>query len=125
MTGGKLTGQKFDDVIGNAVALTTVTDGISNYARLYKRIDSRQRLEFDLFQNSLASWPRLRDSFDELIKRYPSSDNINEFASYACQAEDKDTYLRLRAQMKDHILPYRWRNNYSPDMCDHKFMLYS
>jgi hypothetical protein len=122
---GKPDWAKVDEVIGNAVALTAITDGISNYARLYKRVNDHQKLEFDLFQDSLASWPKMRDSFDELIKRYPSTENINEFASYACQAEDKVTYLRLRVQMKDHILSHMWRNNYSPDMCDHKFMLYS
>ena len=123
--GGSPDWAKVDEVIGNAVVLTAITDGISNYARLYKRVNDHQKLEFDLFQDSLASWPKMRDSFDELIRRYPSPENINEFASYACQAEDKDTYLRLRARMKDHLLPYKWRDNYSPDMCDHKFMLYS
>jgi hypothetical protein len=123
--GGKADWQKVDEVVGNAVALTSVTDGMSNYARLYKKINRRQRLEFDLFRDSHATWSKMRDSFDELIKRYPSPENVNEFAAYACQAADKDTYLRLRAQMIDRILPNMWPGNYSPDMCDHKFMLYS
>ncbi len=123
--GGNANWQKVHEVIANAVVLTAATEGSSNYARLYRSIDASQRLEFDLFEDGHASWPKMRDSFDELIEHFPSSENINEFASYACQAEDKDTYLRLRARIKDRILPYRWRSNYSPDMCDHKFMLYS
>jgi hypothetical protein len=114
--------RKVNEVVKKAVAVTKDIDGISNYALLYAKIDDQQKFEFDLFKNSFAVWGGMKDSYDELVKRYPSATNINAFASYACRAGDKDTYLKLRALMKNHIVPYKWMSNYSLDLCDHRYL---
>jgi len=120
--GGKVDWEKVDKVVNQAVSVTADLDGGINYAIIYSRLDNLQKLEFDLFKDSLASWPRMKVAYEELINRYPSNENINEFATYACRASDKATYLNLRARMKDNVVPSKWPSNYSMDMCDHRYM---
>ncbi len=120
--GGRTDWNEINKVVIKAVTLTKEIDGKANYALLYAQIDSIQKLEFDIFQDSSVLWSRMKASFDELIERYPSSDNINDFAAYACRAGDKSTYLNLRVKMKNSYEPNKWPSNYSLDMCDHTFM---
>jgi hypothetical protein len=68
------------------------------------QINDRQKIEFDLFQDSQASWPRMRDAFEQWVKRYPSDDNFNEFAAYACRAGDKEAYLGVQPKIQGHIV---------------------
>jgi hypothetical protein len=113
---------KVDEVISQAVSNTAAMDGSGNYALLYAQLNGLQKSEFDLFHDSLVSWPKMRASFEELVRRYPSADNLNAFAAFACHADDRSTFLNIRPQIIDRILPYRWPGNYSYDLCDHKFM---
>ncbi|MGO9445299.1 MAG: hypothetical protein ACLPXB_11045 [Thiobacillaceae bacterium] len=113
--------RKVNRVVNQAVVLTADMDGISNYARIYAELNAKQGREFDLFRDGLVPWPALRDSFEDLVKRYPSANNLNEFAGFACQAGDKDTFVRLKLQMKGRVVPDKWPGNYSPDLCDHMF----
>jgi hypothetical protein len=116
---------KVDEVVNRAVTVTGDIDGGTNYARLYAQINDQQKVEFDLFQDSQASWPRMRSSFEELVKRYPSDDNLNTFAVFACRAGDKTAYLGIRPRIQGHIVSGKWPSNYSIDLCDHRFMQYS
>lgn len=117
--------KKVDELVNQAATLTKPRDGDIDYALLYAQINDRQKIEFDLFQDSLASWPRMRDSFEEWVKRYPSDDNFNQFAAYACRAGDKEAYLGIRPKIQGHIVRGKWPSNYSIDLCDHRFMQYS
>jgi hypothetical protein len=114
--------RKVEDVVNRAVALTSGSDGTSNYARLYSWVSNQQKIEFNLFQDSLVSWPKMRNSFEELVKRYPSPNNLNEYAVFACRAGDKDAYLKVRVELQGRVLLYKWPTNYSLDVCDHIFM---
>ena len=117
--------RKVDDLVNRAMKLTKPMDGDIDYAMLYARINDGQKIEFHLFQDSLASWPRMRDSFEEMVRRYPSDDNLNEFAAYACRAGDRETYLGVRPKIQGHIVKGKWPGNYSIDLCDHRFLQYS
>lgn len=88
-SGEKANWQKVNEVINQAVTLTSNSDGISNYARLYSWIAYRQSLELNIFQDGLISWPKMRESYEDLVRRYPSPNNLNDFAVYACRAGDK------------------------------------
>lgn len=114
--------KKVDDVIKQAVSNTADMDGTGNYALLYAQISDVQKLEFDLFQDSRVSWEKMRDSFEDLVKRYPSNDNLNEFAAFACRANDKGAFLNIRPKINNRIVPKKWPGNYSCDLCDHRFM---
>ncbi len=122
ITGEKANWQKVEELVSQATSLISNKDDASIYARIYSNIGYRQKIEFNLFKESFASWPTMRDSFESLVKQYPSANNLNEFAVYACRASDKDTYLKIRAQIRGHELPRKWPSNYSLDMCDHMFM---
>jgi hypothetical protein len=117
--------QKVDDLVNLAAEQTKPLDGNIDYALLYAKINDGQKIEFNLFQDSLASWPRMRDAFEQWVKRYPSDDNFNEFAAYACRAGDKEAYLGVRPKIQGHIVKGKWPSNYSIDLCDHSFMQYS
>lgn len=117
--------EKVDGVVNLAVTLTTANDGTINYALLYAQIIGQQKIEFDPFQDSLVSWPKMRESFKELVKRYPSPGRLNEFAAYACRAGDKETYFGIRPKIQGQIEGPWWPSNYSIDLCDHRFMQYS
>lgn len=117
--------RKISRVVNQAVSLTSDIDGITDYARIYAQLDSRQDRQFDIFRNGLVPWARMRDSFEELVKRYPSKNNLNEFAGFACHAGDKATFLKIRAKIKGRVVPGKWSGNYSPDLCDHRFLEYS
>lgn len=112
---------KVDGVIKQAVSNAAEMDSASNYALLYAQISELQKFEFDLFRDSLVSWVKMRDSYEGLVKRYPSADNLNEFAAFACRANDKSAYLNIRPLIK-HIVPKKWPGNYSYDLCDRRFL---
>ena len=46
---------------------------------------------------------------------------MNAFASFACRADDRKTYTKVRSEMKDNVFQEAWRSNYSFDLCKHSF----
>ena len=79
-------------------------------------------LEFDILANGMADWPHLRQSFRDLVARYPSDFFLNHFASLACRAGDRETYLSVRPRLAGHILESTWRCNASPALCDSRYL---
>lgn len=120
--GEKANWQKVEELANQAVILTSDKDETSNYARLYSWVGYQQKIELNLFRRGFISWSKMRDSFESLVKQYPSVTNLNEYAVYACRASDKDTYLKVRDKIRGRELPRMWPSNYSLDMCDHMFM---
>lgn len=116
---------KADEVIRLAAENTSSMDGTGNYAMLYAQISYLQKYEFDIFQDSKVSWGKMRDSFEGWVERYPSVDNLNEYAAFACRANDRDTFVKIRARIINRINPNKWPGNYSYDLCDHRFMQHS
>lgn len=113
---------KVDAVVSRAVQAMRDTDGEDNYARIYAELSAAQRLEVDVMSDSMLSWPRMRAAYQGMAKRYPSMDNLNEFAAFACRARDKETFLTLSARIQGHVVPNAWPENYSIDLCNHRFM---
>lgn len=85
----------YDDFVNRTVQATRATDGVSMYARLYWSYDGAQ-VEGNLFAESRANWPRMKKGFEDLMARYPDSYwNLNSFASFACKARDRETFVTL------------------------------
>ncbi len=114
--------EKADQVIRQAAANTAATDGSGNYAMLYVQLGELQKCECNLFEESRVSWPALRASFEDLVRRYPSADNLNAFAAFACRANDRAAFLNVRPRIESRILPGKWLGGYSHDLCDRRFM---
>lgn len=114
--------KKADDVIRRAAANTAKIDGSSDYAMLYSQLGGLQSCECNLFDESRISWEKMRSSFKDLVKRYPSTGNLNRFAAFACRANDKRAFLDIAPRIVDHIIPGKWLTGYSYDACRHQFM---
>lgn len=113
---------KADEVIRQAAANTASLDGTGNYAALYIQLGDFQECGCNLFEESRLSWTRMRDSFENLVQRYPSTDNLNQYAAFACRAGDKSTYLKVRPRIVNRVVPDKWLDGYSPDLCDRRFV---
>jgi hypothetical protein len=111
-----------DEFVRHAVEATKSTEGQSMYARLYDRVDECDCGGFDLLRDTLATWPELKRGFDDLVRLYPHSGwNLNRYAAYACIAQDKETFLAVRARIGSATIPEAWPHNHSLDLCDHEF----
>ena len=85
--------ERYRDFVEDAVKRTRATEGATMYARLYWVFAN---VEFDRSFSDLGiPWPKMKSGFDDLIARYPSPWNVNNFASFACRANDKATFLKL------------------------------
>lgn len=90
------------------------------YARLYIGLDGCWCT--DILHETRLNWAEMRTSFEALVKLYPHSAWLaNKYASFACRANDKDTYLRRRYLLGKAVTTSLWRTGYSVDLCDHKF----
>ncbi len=116
---------KLDDLANLAATSTSKTDGTSGYARVYAHIATLPRVRFNIFGESLASWQKMKKSFEDMVARYPSAQNLNSFAMYACLAGDKETFLSIRPKILNSIVKEAWPSNYSLDLCDRRFMQFS
>ena len=93
----------------------------SLYARVYWHLTCDECLEFGLFQDSPATWPRMKAGFEGLMKRYPKSKwNLNGYAYFACLADDASTYSELRARIGRDVIPQAWGSNHSTEVCDER-----
>ncbi len=119
---GRADWAKADGAIRQAMANTASVDGTGAYAMLYVKLGELQKCECNLFEGSRLSWSTMRDSFEDLVKRYPSDENLNLFAAFACRANDRRAFLKVRPRIVGHILPDLWLGGYSYDLCDHRFM---
>jgi len=76
-----------------AVRNTKDLDGTSAYARVYWSV--AETLGFDNFEEAGVDWPKMRDSFRDLIARRPARWNVNAFARFACLSGDAATVTEL------------------------------
>jgi hypothetical protein len=92
-----------------AAERTKATEGKSMYARIvwatYSGLGGAQRLK-----RGELDWPKLREGFDDIVKRYPVPWNLNFFASVACDAGDKATAQRVLGLIGDRVEPEAWAN---------------
>lgn len=96
--------------------------GLGGPAILMIHLQGGMSLEFDILANGMADWLHLRQSFRDLVARYPSDFFLNHFASLACRAGDRETYLTVRPRIAGHILKSVWRSNTSLDLCDSRYL---
>lgn len=113
-----------DEVIGLGVKNTKASEDNIAYATLYLGVAYRRGDTFDLFRETKISWLNLKWALETRASKYPSPDNLNESASLACVAGDRAAYIKIRPHVR-LIIPQLWRSNFSPDLCDRKFLSFS
>lgn len=107
------------DALARLTTATPAGADYSLYARVYWHLTCDECLEFGLFQDSPATWPRMKAGFEGLMKRYPKSKwNLNGYAYFACLADDASTYGMLRARIGREVIPQAWGSNHSTEVCD-------
>lgn len=82
--------------IASVTQSTRAKRGFEMYARLYGSL-SYDEVKQSLFKATHASWPKMKQGFEDQISRYPFYENRNIFAYFACMAEDRQT---LQEQLK-------------------------
>ncbi|MFZ6758071.1 DUF4034 domain-containing protein [Undibacterium sp. Ji50W] len=112
---------KVEKVIETGVKNITNSDGAIIYATIYQYIASRQQFEFDIFRDSLASWPRIKQGYEHMLAKTPNAKLLNEMAVYACRANDKDTFNDLWTKIQGKPEKTIWPANYTPDICTYRF----
>lgn len=111
------------DALARGTTATPLGADYSLYARVYWHLTCDECLEFGLFQDSPATWPRMKAGFEGLIRRYPKSEwNLNGYAYFACLANDASTYGELRARIGKHLIPQAWGSNHSTEVCDERLL---
>lgn len=91
----------------DAIQRTSKWEGQGIYARIYW-VASQTQFKNDLFGDSLASWPRMKAGFDDVIAKYPDAWNLNNYAKFACLARDKETARALLTRMGATIVHDAW-----------------
>jgi hypothetical protein len=113
---------QFDQFARRAVYFTHQEEGAGMYARLYWKEDGKGEKAIQ-FQDpgSLPEWRLVKGGFEDLLQRYPHDlRNRNKYASFACRANDRATYARLRRELGEHIEAALWPDGWTVQECDRK-----
>jgi hypothetical protein len=111
-----------DTLVKWSVDNTKETDGNSMYARLYWSASGGLIDGTSLFRDTRASWPKMKQGFEDLMARHLRSKwNLNNYARFACMANDQSTFLKLRSQIGKDVIAAAWPPNVSLDLCETKF----
>jgi hypothetical protein len=110
-----------DNLVNWSVENTKEIDSNAMYARLYWYASERLPIDTKLFKDTRASWPKMKRGFDDMMSQYPKSKwNLNNFAMFACMAEDKETFLALRNKIGNDVMRDVWRHDTSLELCEIK-----
>jgi hypothetical protein len=99
-----------------AVDRTRKQEGQSMYARIYWNVGEAVDAELS---GPDVDWKRIRAGFDDIVKRYPDSWNLNNYARMACEARDLNTAHRILLRMKDDVEQTAWPDRASYLRCLH------
>jgi hypothetical protein len=117
-------GGTYDDVdkfINQIYAQSASARGYERYAELYSTYARLEGDDLDLFSDTQVFWSGVRTGYLGLVRRYPASDAVlNSFANFACRANDKDDYNRLRGAVGKRLSSTAWSTKYSIESCDKK-----
>lgn len=114
--------KQVDDFVSWASNNAEASERSSMYARLYKGVYANMLSGQFFFKDTLVDWKKLKLSFEELVKQTPDSlANLAMFADLSCEANDKDTYIKLRNNLGYNIYDFEWFGNENQPVCDTKF----
>jgi hypothetical protein len=84
--------------------------GMEMYARLYASL-SYGEVQQALFTGTHVSWPVMKSGFEEWVRRYPHVDNRNEYAYFACMAQDRGALREQLDLIGDQFVAEFWGGN--------------
>ena len=93
------------------------------YAKLYWIYANVERDDVNVFEDTFASWERVRLGFDKLRSDSPKSDLIvNAYARMACLAGNASVYKELRPELEKRRSATGWTEKTTIADCDMKLM---
>lgn len=111
-----------DNMVAWSVQKTKNSMGETMYARLYWGAAGFTHKVNNVFKDTKATWPKMKRGFEDLIKRSPESRrNLNAYARFACDANDRQTYNKLRKRIGNDITEDVWNARRRHEVCDAKF----
>jgi hypothetical protein len=99
-----------------AVERTSASEGKAMYARIYWYA-SQTQFGNRIFGRSFAGWPLMRSGFEDMIQKYPDQWNINNFAKFACLANDEAKTKELFKQITPAPIAQAWGSKALFDHC--------
>jgi hypothetical protein len=99
-----------DQFIRKATEQTKASFGTGMYARLYSAA-ADDEYGHALFQDSRVHWPTMKQSYEDMLARYPSDGRRNRYAYMACLAKDKPTLLAQLDLLGDKVAAESWGPN--------------
>lgn len=96
-------GGTFDQVdafVAKSVERTAAGQGASFYAWIY--VDVAKKVDGDYLKETAATWPKMKQGFDDMLSRYPDPYNKLIFSAYACQARDREVTARLLTELGEN-----------------------
>lgn len=102
--------KRLDRFIRTATEQTKAQFGTGMYSRLYSAAADGE-YGHALFQSSNVDWPTMRQSYEDMLSRYPSTGRRNRYAHMACLAKDKATLLAQLDLLGDQVVPDAWGPN--------------
>jgi len=113
---------QFDQFARRAMFFTRAVEGGAMYARLYWKEDGNgsDAIQFH-DRRSLPEWQLVKTGFEDILQRNPQDQRSrNKFASFACRANDRETYHKLRQELGERIMPELWPDVSGVEDCDRK-----
>lgn len=113
--------EAIDKFINWSVNNTKDTQGLRMYALLYFGVHDNMLADLNFWKETLVKWPKFKQGLEDLTRLAPKSQyNLNIYASMACEANDKKTYLKVRSKISEPIV-WNWQYYSSVDICDAKY----
>ncbi|MBK1990412.1 hypothetical protein A0J48_023290 [Sphaerospermopsis aphanizomenoides BCCUSP55] len=96
----------------DAVVITSKCEGKGFYTRIYWRAFNEIR-EFhsNAFHSTPANWQKMSQSFEDIVKYYPVSWNVNSYGKFACFAGDKAKTKELLTKIGSNPIPEAWKQS--------------
>jgi hypothetical protein len=102
--GGK---NKIENFAQSAVRRTSKEEGRGMYARIYW-FAAQTQFQNELFADSFANWPRMKEGFNDVVAKYPDAWNLNNYAKFAYLAKDKPQTRELLKRIGSEVVPEAW-----------------
>ena len=109
--------EKVDAFIKRSEERTGASDGKSFYAWLYVDVAHKSGGDEGFFHETQVSWPRMRDSFEDMIRRYPDTWNKSLYATFACLARDRETTAKVLTMLPADAQLGAYTDGLSTDAC--------
>lgn len=99
--------KSIEEFAREAASRTRNDEGYGMYARVYWYASQTQYGD-RLFSDSLVDWTTMKVGIDDVLKKYPDSWNINNFAWFACLSGDPLKTSELIKRMAEPPLMEAW-----------------